>query len=121
MWRRGASSAHHMAGFLRNSIQGFDCSFNLCITPSPSTFSTKGDRKAYLEGISRRFRRLKMKNNLGKETMNRTLLLSTIGLAGMALGAIGATYVSAQNAPPQITRTEILRQAMSGAEGKEVV
>jgi quercetin dioxygenase-like cupin family protein len=53
--------------------------------------------------------------------MNRTLLLSGIGLAGMALGAIGATYVSAQSAPPQITRTEILRQPLSGSEGREIV
>jgi quercetin dioxygenase-like cupin family protein len=53
--------------------------------------------------------------------MKRTLLLSGIGLAGVAVGAIGSSYVSAQNPAPQITRTEILRQTMSGMEGKEVV
>lgn len=52
--------------------------------------------------------------------MNRTLLLVSVGLAGIAVGAIGATYVSAQGVP-QITRTEILRKPMSGLEGKEVV
>ena len=52
--------------------------------------------------------------------MNRTVLLLAVGLAGMVLGAIGATYVSAQGVP-QITRTEILRKPMSGMEGKEVV
>ncbi|HEY6257576.1 MAG TPA: cupin domain-containing protein [Xanthobacteraceae bacterium] len=53
--------------------------------------------------------------------MNRTLLLLGTSLVGMAAGAIGATYVSAQGTPPQITRTEILRQPMSGLEGKEFV
>src|ERR1700730_17002964 len=57
---------------------------------------------------------------IGKKTMNRMLLLLGVGLAGMAVGAIGTTYVSAQGAA-QITRTEILRQPMSGLEGKEVV
>ena len=52
--------------------------------------------------------------------MNRKLLLIAVGLLGIAIGAIGATYVSAQGAP-QITRTEILRKPMSGLEGKEVV
>ena len=52
--------------------------------------------------------------------MNRKLLLVAVGLLGIAIGAIGATYVSAQGAP-QITRTEILRKPMSGLEGKEVV
>src|SRR6516164_10566248 len=52
--------------------------------------------------------------------MNRTLLLLVAGLMGMMVGAIGATYVSAQGVP-QITRTEILRNPMSGLEGKEVV
>jgi len=52
--------------------------------------------------------------------MNRTLLLVVVGLLGIAIGVIGATYVSAQGAP-QITRTEILRKPMSGLEGKEVV
>jgi quercetin dioxygenase-like cupin family protein len=53
--------------------------------------------------------------------MNRTLFLLSISIASMAAGAIGAKYVSAQGAAPQITRTEILRQSMSGLEGKEVV
>jgi len=52
--------------------------------------------------------------------MTRTLLLLAAGVAGMVIGAVGATYVAAQ-APPQITRTEILRQPMSGLEGKEFV
>jgi len=52
--------------------------------------------------------------------MNTKLSLVVVGLLGLAIGAIGATYVSAQGAP-QITRTEILRQPMSGMEGKEVV
>jgi quercetin dioxygenase-like cupin family protein len=58
---------------------------------------------------------------IGRKTMKRTLLLLVAGLAGMAAGAIGVTYVSAQGAVPQITRTEILRQPLSGLEGKEVV
>ena len=52
--------------------------------------------------------------------MNKTVLLLGVGLAGVAIGVIGTTLVSAQN-PPQITRTEILRKPMSGLEGKEVV
>jgi quercetin dioxygenase-like cupin family protein len=52
--------------------------------------------------------------------MKRMLLLLGVALASMAVGAIGATYVSAQGAA-QVTRTEILRKAMSGLEGKEVV
>jgi quercetin dioxygenase-like cupin family protein len=52
--------------------------------------------------------------------MNRTLLVFAATLAGIVLGAIGATYVGAQGTP-QITRTEILRKPMSGMEGKEVV
>jgi quercetin dioxygenase-like cupin family protein len=52
--------------------------------------------------------------------MTRALLLLGTGVAGILIGAIGATYVGAQ-APPQITRTEILRQPMSGLEGKEFV
>jgi quercetin dioxygenase-like cupin family protein len=52
--------------------------------------------------------------------MNRTLLLLVVGLLGIAVGAVGATYVSAQGAP-QITRTEILRKPMSGLEAKEMV
>jgi len=52
--------------------------------------------------------------------MKRTLLLLGVSFAGVAAGAIGATYVSAQGTP-QITRSEILRKSMSGLEGKEVV
>ena len=53
--------------------------------------------------------------------MSRTLLLLGAGLlAGLVIGVIGATYVSAQGTP-QITRTEILRKPMSGLEGKEIV
>jgi hypothetical protein len=52
--------------------------------------------------------------------MNRILLLLGVSLAGVAVGAVGATYVSAQGTP-QITRSEILRKSMSGLEGKEVV
>ena len=54
--------------------------------------------------------------------MNRTLLLLAAGcVAGMVIGAVGTTYVSAQGAAPQITRTEILRKPLSGIDGKEVV
>jgi len=55
--------------------------------------------------------------------MNRTLLLLAVGcVAGMVIGAVGTTYVSAQGASaPQITRTEILRKPLSGIDGKEVV
>ena len=52
--------------------------------------------------------------------MNKTLLLLGVGLAGAALGVIGTTFVSAQGAA-QITRTELLRKPVSGAEGKEFV
>jgi quercetin dioxygenase-like cupin family protein len=52
--------------------------------------------------------------------MTRTLLLLGTTLAGIMIGAAGATYVNAQNTP-QITRTEILRKPMSAVEGKEVV
>ena len=52
--------------------------------------------------------------------MGRMLLLLGVSFAGVAVGAIGATYVRAQGTP-QITRTEILRKSMSGLEGKEVV
>ena len=51
--------------------------------------------------------------------MNRTLVLLVVSVVSMALGAVGATYVSAQ--APQITRTEILRKPMSGLDNKEVV
>ena len=52
--------------------------------------------------------------------MARILPLFVAALAGMVIGAVGVTHISAQNVP-QITRTEILRQPMSGIEGKEVV
>ena len=52
--------------------------------------------------------------------MRKTLLLLGVGLAGMAVGALGATYVGAQGTP-QVTRTELLRKPLSGVEGKELV
>jgi quercetin dioxygenase-like cupin family protein len=52
--------------------------------------------------------------------MTRMLLLLGVSFAGMAVGAIGTTYVSAQGTP-QITRSEILRKSISGLEGKEFV
>src|SRR2546428_5510783 len=52
--------------------------------------------------------------------MRKALLLLGIGLAGVAVGALGATYVGAQ-AAAQVTRTELLRKPISGVEGKEVV
>ena len=52
--------------------------------------------------------------------MRKVLVLLSMGLAGIAVGGLGATYLAAQGAP-QITRTEILRQPASGIEGKEVV
>ena len=52
--------------------------------------------------------------------MSKTLLLLGLGLAGVAVGALGATYVGAQ-ATGQVTRTELLRKPISGIEGKEVV
>src|SRR6516162_9927676 len=55
-----------------------------------------------------------------RHMMSRALLAFGLCLLGVALGAVGAKYVSAQN-PAQITRTEILRNPMSGLEGKEVV
>jgi quercetin dioxygenase-like cupin family protein len=52
--------------------------------------------------------------------MRKTLLLLGVGLAGIAVGVLGATYVSAQGAA-QVTRTELLRKPVSGVEGKEFV
>ena len=52
--------------------------------------------------------------------MRKTLLLLGVGLAGVAVGALGATYVGAQGTA-QVTRTELLRKSISGIEGKEVV
>jgi quercetin dioxygenase-like cupin family protein len=52
--------------------------------------------------------------------MRKTLLLLGVGLAGVAAGALGATYVGAQGAA-QVTRTELLRKPISGIEGKEVI
>ena len=50
----------------------------------------------------------------------KTLLVLGVGLAGMAIGALGATYVAAQGAA-QVTRTELLRKPVSGIDGKEFV
>lgn len=52
--------------------------------------------------------------------MRKTLLLLGVGLAGIGVGVLGATYVAAQGAA-QVTRTELLRKPVSGVEGKEVV
>ena len=52
--------------------------------------------------------------------MRKTILLLGVGLAGIAVGALGATFVGAQGAA-QVTRTELLRKPASGIEGKEVV
>jgi quercetin dioxygenase-like cupin family protein len=52
--------------------------------------------------------------------MNRTPFLLGVSMASMVVGAIGATYVSAQGGP-KVTRTEILRKPMSDVENKEVV
>src|ERR1700720_145042 len=52
--------------------------------------------------------------------MRKMLLLLSVGLVGIAVGVLGATYVSAQGAA-QIIRTELLRKPVSGVEGKEVV
>jgi quercetin dioxygenase-like cupin family protein len=52
--------------------------------------------------------------------MRKVLLLLGVGLAGVAVGALGARYVGAQGTP-QVTRTELLRKPISGIEGKEVV
>jgi quercetin dioxygenase-like cupin family protein len=52
--------------------------------------------------------------------MTKALQLLGVGLAGIAVGVLGATYVSAQGAG-QITRTELLRKPVTGVEGKEVV
>lgn len=51
--------------------------------------------------------------------MHKTLLPLSVGLGGVAVGIGGTTYVGAQGTP-QITRTEILRQPMSGIDGKVV-
>src|SRR3989440_1950696 len=45
--------------------------------------------------------------NRRRKTMRKTLLLIAVGLAGIAVGALGATYVAAQGAA-QATRTELL-------------
>jgi quercetin dioxygenase-like cupin family protein len=52
--------------------------------------------------------------------MRKALLFFGIGLAGIAVGGLGATYLGAQGAA-QVTRTELLRKPASGIEGKEVV
>jgi hypothetical protein len=52
--------------------------------------------------------------------MKKTLLLLGVGLGGIAVGVLGATYVAAEGAA-QVTRTELLRKPVSGVEGKEFV
>ena len=53
--------------------------------------------------------------------MRKTLLFLGVGLGvGIAVGVLGATYVAAQGAA-QVTRTELLRQPVSGIDGKEFV
>jgi quercetin dioxygenase-like cupin family protein len=52
--------------------------------------------------------------------MRKALLLVGIGIAGIVVGGFGATYVGAQGAA-QAKRTELLRQPVSGIEGKELV
>jgi len=52
--------------------------------------------------------------------MTKAFQLLGVGLAGIAVGVVAATYVFAQGAA-QITRTELLRKPVSGMEGKEVV
>jgi quercetin dioxygenase-like cupin family protein len=52
--------------------------------------------------------------------MHKAFLLLGAGLAGLAVGVAGTTYVGAQGTP-QITRTEILRQPMSDVANKEIV
>ena len=56
--------------------------------------------------------------NQKEGAMHKTLLLLGAGLAGVAVGVGGTTFVSAQ-ATPQITRTEILRKPMSEVANKE--
>ena len=51
--------------------------------------------------------------------MRKTLLVLGVGLAGVVVGALGATYVGAQAA--KMSRTELVRKPLSGVEGKEVV
>jgi hypothetical protein len=60
------------------------------------------------------------RSNQWEESMAGMLPLFGAALAGMVIGAVGVTHISGQNVP-QITRTEILRQPMSGIKGKEVV
>jgi len=52
--------------------------------------------------------------------MKKTLLLLGVGLAGVAVGVVGATYVAAQGAA-QVARTELLRKPVTGVDGKEFV
>jgi quercetin dioxygenase-like cupin family protein len=59
-------------------------------------------------------------SNQREGAMHKMFLLLGVGLAGVAVGIGGTTYVGAQGTP-QITRTEILRQPMSGIDGKEIV
>lgn len=52
--------------------------------------------------------------------MKKTVLFLVVGLAGVAVGALGSAYVGAQGTP-QVTRTELLRKPATGVEGKEIV
>jgi hypothetical protein len=53
--------------------------------------------------------------------MRKFLLLLSVNLVGVAIGAVGVSYVAAQDKPPSVTRTELLRKSISGIEGKEGV
>lgn|SRR5690348_15153792 len=53
--------------------------------------------------------------------MHKAVMVVGAGLVGLALGAAGATYVSAQPKPPEIKRTELLRQPLSGMPDREFV
>jgi len=53
--------------------------------------------------------------------MRKFLLLLNVNLVGVAIGAVGVSYVAAQDKPPSVTRTELLRKSISGIEGKEGV
>ena len=52
--------------------------------------------------------------------MSKLLSVLGAGLLGVMIGVGGSSFVRAQGTP-QISRTELLRQPMSGMEGKEVV
>ena len=52
--------------------------------------------------------------------IKKFIALLGVAAAGVILGAAGATYVGAQSTP-QVKRTELLRQPISGLDGKEMV